>query len=45
MWSTYFDPYALFTKIGPEIHFLPYSTYGEVIDGVNDTVLNAYCDE
>lgn len=45
MWSTYFDPYALFTKIGPEIHFLPYSTYGEVIDGVNDTVLNAYCDD
>ena len=43
--STYFDPYALFTKIGPEIHFLPYSTYGEVIDGVNDTVLNAYCDD
>ena len=45
MWATYFDPYALFTKIGPEIHFLPYSTYGEVIDGVNDTVLNAYCDD
>ena len=23
MWSTYFDPYNLFTRIGPEIHFLP----------------------
>lgn len=45
MWSTYVDPYNLFTKIGPEIHFLPYSTYGEVIDGVSDATLNAYCDE
>ncbi len=45
MWSTYVDPYNLFTKIGPEIHFLPYSTYGEVINGVSDATLNAYCDE
>lgn len=45
MWSTYVDPYNLFTKIGPEIHFLPYSTYGEVIDSVSDGALNAYCDE
>ena len=27
MWSTYFDNYDLFTKIGPEIHYLPYSDY------------------
>ena len=27
MWSTYIDNYDLFTKIGPEIHYLPYSDY------------------
>ena len=31
MWSTYFDNYDLFTKIGPEIHYLPYSDYGDII--------------
>lgn len=45
MWSTYIDPYDLFTKLGPEIRFLPYSTYGEMIDVVSDEELQAYCGE
>ena len=45
MWSTYFDPYDLFTKIGPEIHFLPYSVYGDVIDSVSEGELKEYCDD
>lgn len=44
MWSTYFDPYNLFTRIGPEIHFLPYSVYGDVIDSVSPAELKEYCD-
>ena len=44
MWSTYIDPYDLFTKLGPEIRFLPYSVYGDVIDAVSDKELKAYCD-
>ena len=36
MWSTYFDNYDLFTKIGPEIHYLPYSDYGAEIDNLTD---------
>ena len=39
------DPYDLFTKLGPEIRFLPYSTYGEMIDAVSDKELQAYCGE
>ncbi len=45
MWSTYLDPYAVFTKLGPEVRFLPYSTYGETIDAVAPEELRAYCDE
>ena len=41
MWSTYIDPYDLFTKLGPEIRFLPYSTYGEMIDDESDEELQA----
>ncbi len=44
MWSTYIDPYALFTKIGPEIRFLPYSVYGDVINSVGEAELHTYCD-
>ncbi|WP_295935689.1 hypothetical protein [uncultured Alistipes sp.] len=45
MWSTYIDPYDLFTKIGPEIRFLPYSIYGDVIEAVDKEELKAYCGE
>ena len=43
MWSTYMDPYRIFSKIGPEIHFLAYSTYGKVIESISREELDAYC--
>lgn len=42
MWSTYFDNYDLFTKIGPEIHYLPYSDYGAEIDNLSDEEVDTY---
>ena len=45
MWSTYIDNYDLFTKIGPEIHYLPYSDYGTEIDNLTDEEVKAYADE
>ncbi|MBP5383183.1 MAG: hypothetical protein J6Y45_07515 [Bacteroidales bacterium] len=42
MWSTYIDNYDLFTKIGPEIHYLPYSDYGAEIEALSDEEVNAY---
>ena len=45
MWSTYIDNYDLFTKIGPEIHYLPYSDYGAEIDNLTDAEVKAYADE
>jgi L-arabinose isomerase len=45
MWSTYIDPYDLFTKLGPEIRFLPYSVYGEIIEGVSESEVKEYCTE
>ena len=45
MWSTYIDNYDLFTKIGPEIHYLPYSDYGTEIENLSDVEVKAYADE
>ncbi len=45
MWSTYIDNYDLFTKIGPEIHYLPYSDYGAEIDGLDENEVKAWCDD
>lgn len=45
MWSTYFDNYDLFTKIGPEIHYLPYSDYGVEIEKLSEEEVKAYADE
>ena len=45
MWSTYIDNYDLFTKIGPEIHYLPYSDYGAEIDNLTEEEVKAYADE
>ena len=45
MWSTYIDNYDLFTKLGPEIHFLPYSDYGTEIDALTDAEVKACADE
>lgn len=45
MWSTYIDNYDLFTKIGPEIHYLPYSDYGTEIENLTDEEVREYADE
>ena len=45
MWSTYFDNYDLFTKIGPEIRYLPYSDYGIEIENLTDEEVNTYANE
>ncbi|MBR0531972.1 MAG: hypothetical protein IJJ96_05130 [Bacteroidales bacterium] len=45
MWSTYIDNYDLFTKIGPEIHYLPYSDYGEYIERLTEAEVKEYADE
>jgi len=45
MWSTYIDNYDLFTKIGPEIHYLPYSDYGTEIENLTDEEVKEYADE
>ena len=44
MWSTYIDNYDLFTKIGPEIHYLPYSDYGTEIENLGEDEVKAYAD-
>jgi L-arabinose isomerase len=45
MWSTYIDPYDIFTKLGPEIKFLPYNIYGDTIDAIPAAETKAYCDD
>lgn len=45
MWSTYLDNYDLFTKIGPEIHYLPYSDYAGYIAALTDEGVREYADE
>lgn len=45
MWSTYIDNYDLYTKIGPEIHYLPYSDYGTEIENLTDEEVKEYADE
>lgn len=45
MWSTYIDPYDIFTKLGPEIKFLPYNNYGDAIDAIPAAETKAYCDD
>ncbi len=45
MWSTYVDPYNFFTRIGPEIRFVPYSTLADEIGGVTDDETRQYQDE
>ena len=42
MWSTYIDNYDLFTKIGPEIHYLPYSDYGTEIEKLDEREVQEY---
>ncbi len=45
MWSTYIDNYDLFTKIGPEIHYIPYSDYKTEMDGLDESEVKAYAEE
>lgn len=45
MWSTYLDNYDLFTKIGPEIHYIPYTDYSNEIENLTDEEVKAYADE
>jgi len=45
MWSTYMDPYNLFTKIGPELHFVTYTALQEEINHVTDVETKAYLSE
>ena len=45
MWSTYIDNYDLFTQIGPEIHYLPYSDYGTEIESLTQEEVKAYADD
>lgn len=45
MWSTYIDNYDLFTRIGPEIHYLPYSDYKEILDALEEAEVKEYADE
>lgn len=44
MWSTYIDNYDIFTKIGPEMHYLPSSDYKETIDSLTDAQIKEYAD-
>lgn len=45
MWSTYIDNYDIFTRIGPEIHYIPYTDYGIEIDNLTDDEVNAWAGE
>jgi L-arabinose isomerase len=45
MWSTYIDPYNLFTRIGPELRFITYSALAEEIDEVTDNETKKYKNE
>ena len=42
MWSTYIDNYDLFTKIGPKIHYLPHSDYGDILQALPEEEVNAW---
>jgi len=45
MWSTYIDPYNLFTRIGPELRFITYTALNEEINNVTDVEVKAYKSE
>ena len=40
MWSTYVDPYDIFTKIGPEIRFLSIVELSEIMNAIDDEECN-----
>ena len=45
MWSTYIDPYDIFAKIGPELHFISYAQLQEETAGISDAAAEAYVAE
>lgn len=45
MWSTYIDPYNFFTRVGPEIKFISYSTLSKEINGITDSQTRIYQNE
>ncbi len=45
MWATYVDPYNLFMKIGPELHFLSVQELTHAISTGSDEKARAVCDE
>jgi len=42
MWSTYIDPYKLFSKLGPELRFITYAALHDEIEKVTDNEVKAY---
>jgi L-arabinose isomerase len=42
MWSTYIDPYNLFTRIGPELRFITYEALNDEIEKVTVEEVKAY---
>ncbi|MDR2674488.1 MAG: hypothetical protein LBC18_06370 [Opitutaceae bacterium] len=42
MWSTYIDPYNVFTRIGPEVRFIAYSTYAGAIAALDEKEFSEY---
>ncbi len=45
MWSTYIDPYNLFTRVGPEMKFISYSMLADEIGKVTDAETKVYKEE
>ena len=45
MWATYVDPYNIFMKIGPEIHFLSVMEVVDEIEHTDDTVIAKIVDD
>lgn len=45
MWSTYIDPYNLFSRVGPEMKFISYSMLAQKIAEVNDFDTKVYKDD
>jgi L-arabinose isomerase len=45
MCSTYIDPYDIFSRIGPELHFISYSRLQDEIANIDDAAAKAYVAE
>jgi len=45
MWATYVDPYNIFMKIGPEVHFLSIMELVNEISATSEDKVSAICDD